>query len=206
MIEREERRGLRDVLARRDVALQPVARDVAEGVARQAGIVHVRHDHRVGEARRQRPAVRGEAAQLQLDVVRDEEAIGSQQRPAARRDSSCVPPSDSRDRHDERLGLLHRQRRREQLVVAFRRRRLEPDRDLGRVADELADVVARSPQSGSRFDRRRLGQKLLHQRRELEPREDVVQLRAIGLLPLQRFEVDVVDVEVALDAAPARAT
>ena len=107
VVEREQRGRFRDFFARRYIALQPVARNVAEGVAGQAGIVDVRHDHRVGESRRQWPAVRGQSPELQLDVVRNKEAIGLQQR--LQRVAELGRAADGiRNRHDERLGLLHR--------------------------------------------------------------------------------------------------
>jgi hypothetical protein len=76
--------------------------------------------------------------------------------------------------------------------------RLEPDRNRTIAADKRANLVGGRSDAVVARDRRRLRQILLHQRRELEPRENVVQLRAIGLDALEFLEVDV-DLEIALD-------
>ena len=84
MIERKQRRRFRHILARKNIELEAVACDVGQLVARQTGIDDVRHDHRVGESLRHRPAVHSQPAHLQLCVVRDEETIGLQQAPELR--------------------------------------------------------------------------------------------------------------------------
>ena len=78
--------------------------------------------------------------------------------------------------------------------------RLEPDRHFAGAGDKVPHVVSARGDAVLALGWRRLRQKLLHQRRELEAREDVVQLCAIRFLPLQLLEVDVVDRQVALDA------
>src|SRR5581483_6961778 len=181
----EQRRGLREILARQHVQLQAVARDVSELVRRKAGVDDVRHQHRVGPSLGCGPPCRMQTPQLALRIMRDEEAAGLEEL-AKRGGGVRVVEGD-----EERLAALHRERRAEI--------RLDPDCDRLRVACESADILTAFRDAKLAFDRRRLGQILLHERRELQAREDVVQLRAIRLAEAESVEIELV-LEVALDA------
>ena len=192
VIELEERRRFLNFLAHEDVALEAITGDVAEGVAGEAGVDDVGHQHHVGPALRHGIAARAQPALLRFGVVGDEHAIALQQLAQRGLERRFV-------RNDERLRRAQRQRHGHRRIEAFVRGGLDPDRERRVAFHELAYFVCRRGNAVLGRDRRRRRQILLHQRRELETREKLVQLRAIGLAALERIEVDG-DVEIALDA------
>ncbi len=167
-------------------------------MAGEAGIDHVGHDHRVGPVAGHRPAVRTKPAHLQLGIVGDERAVALQD-PLQLGDDVVVPAHCAGDRNEQSFRLAIGERRRNQFVESFRRIRLEPHRQRFFTGCELAQLPCGRDHAVALLHRRRLGQKLLHQRRELQPRKNIVELRPIGLLPVQGREIDVVHREIALD-------
>ena len=70
VIDGEQRRGLRNVLPRQNVLLEPVADHISEGMGGESGIDHVGHDHGVDDVRRERPATGRQPPDQQLQIVR----------------------------------------------------------------------------------------------------------------------------------------
>jgi len=197
VIELEQRRGFLDVLARPDVQLEAIARDVRQGVTGQAGIEDVGHQHHVVPSRRHRQSARAQSARLRLGVVCHEETIALEE--LAERPRHLQRGAEGLgDRHEQRLRGAPGERDRDRRVESVDRFRLDPDGHTV-ILTKRANVLRALGDAEVLRHRRRLREELLHQRRELQPREDVVKLRAIGLGALERLEVDV-QIEVALDA------